>query len=235
MCRIVYKNIVRIDEVYQAALEAGSGGIRWNSSTKYIQLMDQNKNWVNYKPFDAYGKFKYVTSSTTNSLSYTFADTGVYLFAHNAYNSMCTISDCTASRSDLLFNQLQAGASRYASLIIFKASQGQIFSVTGGSILVLFYLSSDTSLNPTLESYTMLDNSKTGSVNITSSEQNKVLIGLGVANNSTHSVQVNSSLPNANGLNYACCSSISEAGTGQITVASGNSYGTGIVAKISFT
>lgn len=41
-----------IDEVYQAALEAGSGGIRWNSVTNWVQLMDQNKNWVDWRYYD---------------------------------------------------------------------------------------------------------------------------------------------------------------------------------------
>jgi len=34
------------------ALAAGSGGIRWNSETNYIQLADENKNWINYKKFN---------------------------------------------------------------------------------------------------------------------------------------------------------------------------------------
>lgn len=40
---------MRLDEVYQAALQAGSGGIRYNDSTKIIQLMDIDKNWVNWR------------------------------------------------------------------------------------------------------------------------------------------------------------------------------------------
>ena len=40
-----------IDEVYQAALEAGSGGVRWNYDTKYIQFKSTNgtDNWIDYK------------------------------------------------------------------------------------------------------------------------------------------------------------------------------------------
>ncbi len=43
---------MNLDEVYQAALAAGSGGIRWNSEINYIQLMDENKNWINWQSFD---------------------------------------------------------------------------------------------------------------------------------------------------------------------------------------
>ena len=43
---------MRLDEVYQAALAAGSGGIRWNSETKYIQLADENKNWIDWQYYN---------------------------------------------------------------------------------------------------------------------------------------------------------------------------------------
>jgi len=42
-----------LDEVYQAALEAGQGGIRYNDSEKYIQVIDTDKNWVNWRPFNS--------------------------------------------------------------------------------------------------------------------------------------------------------------------------------------
>lgn len=33
-------------------MAAGSGGIRWNSETNYIQLVDENKNWVNWQYYN---------------------------------------------------------------------------------------------------------------------------------------------------------------------------------------
>ena len=77
------------DEVYQAALAAGSGGIRWNSDTNYIQLMDEDKNWVNYKyydpeaavelipsmPQDSYNGYSISNNATTQSTYYPWCAT----------------------------------------------------------------------------------------------------------------------------------------------------------------
>ena len=45
------------------ALEAGHGGIRWNSVSKYIQIMNENNEWVNWKRFD--NEPRYIFKSNT--------------------------------------------------------------------------------------------------------------------------------------------------------------------------
>ena len=54
-------------------MQSGQGGIRWNSVTNYIQLMDENKNWTNwsyYKPTTPVS----LIPVTIKSDSYTRAD-----------------------------------------------------------------------------------------------------------------------------------------------------------------
>ena len=75
-----------LDEVYQAALAAGSGGIRWNSTVNYIQIMDENKNWINYKKFNPNKSFIRVYSGVASNTNVSCAYDGLYLLFISAYN-----------------------------------------------------------------------------------------------------------------------------------------------------
>lgn len=63
------------DEVYQAAMEAGQGGIRWNSTNNRIQIMDQNKNWVNWQYYNPNKSIQHMASNSIwgSATSYTLS------------------------------------------------------------------------------------------------------------------------------------------------------------------
>ena len=72
--------------MYQAALAAGSGGIRWNSATNWIELADENKNWIGWKIYNPNLQVVPITavqgkSDATINCNYT----GLYIGCCGAY------------------------------------------------------------------------------------------------------------------------------------------------------
>lgn len=87
-------------------MEAGSGGIRWNSVTSKIQLMDENKNWIDWKKYNpnkaitCVHAFKDLASNTT----YTFNCTneGLHLAILGSYASSGQTINTTGEEVDSL-------------------------------------------------------------------------------------------------------------------------------------
>ena len=57
------------DEVYQAAMQSGQGGIRWNSTNNWVQLMDQNKNWVNWQYYNPNSPIDLIPSMNAETIT----------------------------------------------------------------------------------------------------------------------------------------------------------------------
>ena len=85
------------DEIYETALEAGSGGIRWNSTTDFIQIMDENKNWIDYDYFDPedkiIGEQSYILKAGTANLHSAVNFTSTVTLARNAEFTFFGYSD----------------------------------------------------------------------------------------------------------------------------------------------
>ena len=225
------------DEVYQAALESGQGGIRYNDSLKQIQLMDTNKNWVNWRSFDAHSIFKVVGSVITTNYSHVFTADGLYLFIHCSYSVTVSNLTTTAQRKDLLLNQLASG-SRYCSLVALSAVQDQTFNATmsgsNGCAMTLFYIGSGINIaNVTLETYKHGGNDNAESSLSISNVTNKILIGAVSGSSSriincsgtTNQVATDSSY-------YGCVSTYNETGSGTFS-GKGNSAGNSFVAIVT--
>lgn len=82
---------MRLDEVYQAALAAGSGGIRFNEVTNIIQLKDTQGDWINWKWFNP--------NIGVDSAMHSVTITGKYTSGNTTYfeNSTAPIIHITAS------------------------------------------------------------------------------------------------------------------------------------------
>ena len=76
-------------------MEAGSGGIRWNSTNNQIQVMDTNKNWIDWRYYDPYIEFQFIMNVYNGStLNYTFEKTGIYILVSSnvTWNSLAISS-----------------------------------------------------------------------------------------------------------------------------------------------
>ena len=101
-----------IDEVYQAALEAGSGGIRFNDTTNRIQLMDTNKNWVDWKYYNPNKGVEHIYSIANSEGSlYTSQITatveGLYIVMVSSWSGNGTVT--VNSLGSVLSQQRSAG------------------------------------------------------------------------------------------------------------------------------
>jgi len=178
-----YKHVLKImslDEVYQAALAAGSGGIRYNDSTKTIQLMDTDKNWVDWKKYDAYADFSYEAAvSGTYTFNYTFTKNGMYILASTWYTTsgqMSIIS--TATRKDFYFNHSPRN-SRYFTLSSFNAINGDSLTVNTPSdynTIILCFISGKYT-TASLETSALAGGDNEHAILSMTNETNKVLIG----------------------------------------------------------
>ena len=87
---------MRHDEVYQAALAAGSGGIRWNSVTKQIQLADENKNWVDWRYFNTDYEISHDLNSTSEgSQTFTLSKVGLYILTVAGHTTTTLTTNAT--------------------------------------------------------------------------------------------------------------------------------------------
>lgn len=132
------------DEVYQAALAAGSGGIRWNSMTNYIELSDENKNWVNWRYYNPnkiiFQKYFLRNPQSTNiNHSLTNIEQGLYIVCIGNYSVSSANVQITTTGS-VRYNE-SFGYSRFAI----------IYSEGGDNINC--YVSSLSSRYPTLSVY----------------------------------------------------------------------------------
>ena len=66
-------------------MQSGQGGIRWNSTTKTIQLMDENKNWVNWSYYNPTSPVSLIPTDI-NSNSYRRADGVTITLTHSGGN-----------------------------------------------------------------------------------------------------------------------------------------------------
>ena len=105
-------------------MQAGSGGIRYNDSEKYIQLMDENKNWVNWKYFNAsLSQLELVwVSNGSGTQTFNLPYTGNYVLysaKHETGNYNFSIEGQT------YYNMMyQFDSYRYAFVNIFHANAG---------------------------------------------------------------------------------------------------------------
>ena len=193
--------------------------------------MDTDKNWVNWRPFDANSEFEFILCVQTD-LSHVFTKTGLYLFCNCQYNARISINT-TAARTDFWLN-LQNGTNRFCSLIAFNAIPDQTLNVTGivgVSGTALFYIGSGIT-NVAMESY-QHGGGDNGRVSLSlENETNKILIGCVAGSYKTTTCTSTTMHYATDNNHYGCVSTFNETGSGSFT-GSGSSGGDSFVAKVA--
>ena len=230
-------SIYLYDEVYQAALSAGSGGIRWNSTNNMIQLMDQNKNWVNWRFFDANSSFAFVGyRAASNSYTFTVDKAGLYIGGIAFWGTNANMS--TTSDSTVLFSSITGSASGYVAYsncnigdtITLSCSTGS--SIVGYTRIALFYFGSSYTKATYVQSSNPGDNYGS-SLSVPSSTKH-VLFGLhGGAGPSLTNFQC-STTSKYSGSDYACGTTLYESGSMSISF-NGTSYGNGFIVDLQLS
>lgn len=186
--------------------------------------MDQNKNWVNYKPFDAYGKFKLCSIIRGNAnLNYTCENNGLYLFMQSAYRGDLSSIQSTGAISVLLRSNRNSLGSNdgYANAMVIKAVIGDTITAiqnTGAGYtpcMVLYYLGNMYE-NATLSTYVHAFNVR-NTLSITNAT-NRVLASL--ISGSESAVEMNNFTTQqyvTDGVHYGCISTINDYSSGTIT------------------
>ena len=131
-----------LDEVYQAALEAGSGGIRWNSQTKYIQLMDENKNWKNWRYFNTDISVTNISigMASGSTLDMQFEETGIYVALAGEYNGAPNIAVLGSGMTRILQTKNE-GRGRVTVIFGYAGDSVQFYSLRAGySVVALFFI-----------------------------------------------------------------------------------------------
>ena len=98
-------------------MAAGSGGIRWNSVTKKIQLMDENKNWIDWQFYDQNTTMLQIGNYTDSGIKSATLAKGTYLLFGSTYSSGASI---ITNISTTATNKLLAG-SNIAAAYLFEA------------------------------------------------------------------------------------------------------------------
>ena len=116
-------------------MTAGSG-IRWNSVTKKIQMMDENQNWIDYKAFDPERYYIFKSGEIDNSEGWyydlyntnygKFNYTADYITMQNLRDSEADVGCCPNTSFDLsLYNRLS---------MVYTTFNANKFSSTGDQI-----------------------------------------------------------------------------------------------------
>ena len=183
--------------------------------------MDQNKNWVNYKPFDAYGQFKLCTAVIgTSTLNYTCDNNGLYLLLHAAYNT--TINQQSTAATTILINNSKT-SDGFASVIVYKAVIGNTIKATQsvnsyGPTMVLYYLTNIYE-NVTLNTYVHRYNSA-ASLSMTNAT-NRILAGVVSGSSGFSNVTMTDFSTQqyaTDGAHHGCISTVNDSSSGSVSV-----------------
>lgn len=227
-----------IDEVYQAAMQSEQGGIRYNDTTKTVQLMDVNKNWVDWKVYDAHAQLELCGLSAfaiSPSMNYTFTHNGVYIFVTTTFSS--TGFTQTTNASQIFSQSIASESGRSMFIRAFDAVIGDTISISCGanasnvySSIALYYIGSGIS---NLTVVNAQARSEGNTISLTASSKDSIVFGHSSSKNTTGSdstISMNSSggTRTTNGNYYACWTNLYDSGTCTITARSG--YGTAGIA-----
>ena len=109
------------------SLGSGAGGIQWNSTSKYIQLLSSDgSTWVNWKYYDPTRSFEIVASNTgTGELSYTCEYNGYYAAVEVRPHWSSGYVSITSTGTELL----SSGAGTTYPAFIFNCTVGQTITI----------------------------------------------------------------------------------------------------------
>ena len=224
-------------------MAAGSGGIRYNDSTKRIQLMDTEKNWVDWKVYDANAKLEFCALTTAMRPStlnnFIFPHNGIYLVYTSCYNNSTGFTGITTAANQLDPITVSTTSARYGFIRIFNAEAGQSLSMSvtqadALSRIVVVYIGSGITNISLIEGYTKSDN--LAATTTTSSANNIIMIGMvtgttvaintiSITNDGGHYVTDSS--------NYACWTNLYSSGSCKISAMS--TAGIPFVATLQIT
>ena len=182
--------------------------------------MDENKNWINYKSFDAYSQLEFCGKSESGIYNYTFEKAGLYIYIQGGHGSSLTVNNCTAIKNNIVFNV--SGGSKYGSCISFLAEPGDtlgtsyVSGYTAGC--AMFYVGSYSSVSVATRIFKY---DAPGSLAFTDCVDH-VMIGWNSAT-TTRSISYTCTTNQhfSDGVSYICCSTANETGSVSVDMISG--------------
>lgn len=187
--------------------------------------MDENKNWVNWKSYDAYAQLKLIVNSSNSPMNYTFEYSGLYVLLCGCYGTTSLPQlTTTATRKDIKVNY-SYGDSRNSSFVALVAENDQTmtasFSNAYGGSVVLIYIGPYTQID-------LLDfKTKANTISVENTTNHIILANEWGSNARSISSSCTTSQYVTDGYNYACCSTCNETGSASITTITDTSGGGG--------
>jgi hypothetical protein len=226
---------------------SGAGGIQWNASTKYIQLLSSDgSTWINWKYYDPTRSFEIVASNSgpVSTLSYTCEYNGYYAaVASSIYDQRFSAPSSTGT---LMYSRYPGSSANHVA--IFNCTIGQTINAYGNSYScqVVLYIGSGYS-GVSLLSATQKDGDAT--LSISTSSVKGLLIGMRVSiSNSVGGTQIlsesdnykavsvnNNNLGNPAQIDCLLSSQIETVSLKETFGSDGSNYGTGFLASFQLT
>jgi len=197
--------------------------------------MDTEKNWVNWKYYNPNSNLSIISHTLTNSITYTFDKSGMYLFVFTGCQAQSTIQS-TVSRTQILANYSVSNGDRYLTAAILNAEVGELFSVTR----------SNSNYQPTMQLYYICSEFGTGTIVNTTLNLSRVTLTnvsnriLVVSNNGTGgspyiTIDCSTDDKTTDGKYYGICSSVNQIGSMSIYGQAFSSGSTPVTLDIEIT
>ena len=197
--------------------------------------MDENKNWVDWKNYDAYASFEYIASrKNSNTLTCSAPYTGLYIAAMSYWGNTPNIN--TSGQVDILANFTATTGDNesktYIAAIVCNSGTSFTISCTiAGNYtqIAVFYFGSRYT-TAILQNYTLaMDN--VASSELRTDSNNHILIGVVSGVSPTITSYSCSTQESYKESSFACGTTIAESGSISMRLPS-NNYGAGIIGDI---
>ena len=192
--------------------------------------MDTEKNWVDWKHYDAYAQFQFLAESVSGSFNYTFTNPGLYIYVGAGSCINAAINPTTNASYKVLYT---ASSKCFVTSIVASGDDyiTSTFSTANNTGVALFYIGS------TLTNTTLIQgkHSYDTTVSITMDNCiNKVLVGYSGANQRTLSFSCTTAQQYVKSNVFACCTTLYEEGSASMSVY-GYNNGCPVVAEIQLS
>ena len=215
-------------------MQAGQGGIRYNDSLKFIQIMDTNNNWINYKRYDNNSNLNLEIYNRTTSFTHVFDKVGLYILLIIRGYQGGTINTTTNASQSVIFNNSGAYTSNSNAIFLsyINANVGDTITATYpsggyGQGAIMYYISGKYTTASYNNHVTAGDNGQ-NSLSLANAT-NRVLIAItngGSPGNRSISIDTTNLEYNTDGANYGCVSTVDNTASVTMRVTVGYNFGT---------
>lgn len=198
--------------------------------------MDENKNWVHWKYFDAYAEFKLIQDVTSgNKIDYIYENTGLYLVAGCNYQSAVYNSFITDGTRIELYPLQTVNASSMFLYAIYASNGDELHIATSTPVYqghtTIYYLGSNYERASMIE-YQRDGNTQTTRSKSISNATDTILLAMvhGSGCRLTYDTSIRDQVSNST--TYFCCSTARETGSASVTTMTGSAQGSGTLITI---